>query len=118
LCFSWKKAIKLEDRYINHWKKLSFNDDNKNGGNKLQTYRKLKNNMNLNFWNSSISLNEGTTELILENNSLRHSSNLEHFKMKLFHPLVLYYREMIVQCLDFSTIIIIILLSYSTNNGL
>jgi hypothetical protein len=33
------------------------------------------------------SLNEGTTELILENNSLRHSSNLEHFKMKLFHPL-------------------------------
>ena len=42
--------------------------------------------MNLNFWNSSISLNEGTTELILENNSLRHSSNLEHFKMKLFHP--------------------------------
>ena len=43
--------------------------------------------MNLNFWNSSISLNEGTTELILENNSLRHSSNLGHFKMKysLFH---------------------------------
>jgi hypothetical protein len=55
-------SIKLEDRYINHWKKL-------------------------------LSLNEGTTELILENNSLRHSSNLEHFKMKLFHPLVLYYRE-------------------------
>ena len=36
-------SIKLEDRYINHWKKLLFNDDNKNGGNKLQTYRKLKN---------------------------------------------------------------------------
>jgi hypothetical protein len=49
-------------------------------------------NMNIIFWNSSMSLNEGTTELILENNSLRHSSNLEHFKMKLFHPLVLYYR--------------------------
>ena len=29
-----------------------------------------------------MSLNEGTTELILENNSLRHSSNLGHFKMK------------------------------------
>ena len=36
-------SIKLEDRYINHWKKLLFNDDNKNGGNKLRTYRKLKN---------------------------------------------------------------------------
>ena len=30
-------SIKLEDRYINHWKKLLFNDDNKNGGNKLRT---------------------------------------------------------------------------------
>jgi hypothetical protein len=30
-------SIKLEDRYtcINHWKKLLFNADNKNGGNKL-----------------------------------------------------------------------------------
>jgi hypothetical protein len=28
-------SIKLEDRYINHWKKLLFNDDNKNSGNKL-----------------------------------------------------------------------------------
>ena len=36
-------SIKLEDRYINHWNKLLFNDDNKNGGNKLRTYRKLKN---------------------------------------------------------------------------
>jgi hypothetical protein len=36
-------SIKLEDRYSNHWKKLLFNDDNKNGGNKLRTYRKLKN---------------------------------------------------------------------------
>jgi hypothetical protein len=36
-------SIKLEDRYINHWTKLLFNDDNKNGGNKLRTYRKLKN---------------------------------------------------------------------------
>jgi hypothetical protein len=43
--------------------------------------------MNLHFWNSSISLNEGTTELILENNSLRHSSNLGHFKMKCLHSL-------------------------------
>jgi hypothetical protein len=24
-------SIKLEDRYINHWKTLLFNDDNKNG---------------------------------------------------------------------------------------
>jgi hypothetical protein len=39
-----KLSIKLEDRYINHWTKLLFNDDNKNGGNKLQTYRKLKTN--------------------------------------------------------------------------
>jgi hypothetical protein len=36
-------SIKLEDRYINHWNKLLFNDDSKNGGNKLRTYRKLKN---------------------------------------------------------------------------
>ena len=38
-------SIELEDRYIiiNHWKKLLFNDDNRNGGNKLRTYRKLKN---------------------------------------------------------------------------
>jgi hypothetical protein len=35
-------SIKLEDRYINHWNKLLFNDNNKSGGNKLQTYRKLK----------------------------------------------------------------------------
>ncbi len=48
----------------------------------LHISRSLLLNMNLIFWNSSISLNEGTTELILENNSLRHSSNLGHFKMK------------------------------------
>jgi hypothetical protein len=36
----------------------------------------------INIWKSSISLDEGTTELILENNSLRHSSDLGHFKMK------------------------------------
>ena len=36
-------SIKLEDRYINHWKKLLLNHDNKNGGNKLRTNRKLKN---------------------------------------------------------------------------
>jgi hypothetical protein len=36
-------SIKLEDRYINHWKTLLFNGDNKNGGDKLRTYRKLKN---------------------------------------------------------------------------
>jgi hypothetical protein len=35
-------SIKLEDRYINHWKTLLFNDDNKNGGDKQRTYRKLK----------------------------------------------------------------------------
>jgi hypothetical protein len=35
-------SIKLEDRYINHWKIILFNDDNENGGNKLRTYRKLK----------------------------------------------------------------------------
>jgi hypothetical protein len=35
--------VTVEDRYINHWKKILFNDDNKNGGNKLRTYRKLKN---------------------------------------------------------------------------
>jgi hypothetical protein len=35
--------IKLEDRYINHWNFFWFNDDNKHGGNKLRTYRKLKN---------------------------------------------------------------------------
>ena len=48
----------------------------------LHISRSLLFNMNLNFWNSSISLNEGTTELIFENNSLRHSSNLGHFRMK------------------------------------
>jgi hypothetical protein len=32
----------LENRYIEHWKTLLFNDDNKSGGNKLRTYRKLK----------------------------------------------------------------------------
>ena len=41
--FSKSLSIKLDDRYINHWKKLLFNDDNKNGGNKLRTCRKLKN---------------------------------------------------------------------------
>ena len=32
----------LENRYIKHWKTLLFNDNNKSGGNKLRTYRKLK----------------------------------------------------------------------------
>ena len=31
----------LENRYIEHWKTLLFND-NKSGGNKLRTYRKLR----------------------------------------------------------------------------
>jgi hypothetical protein len=32
----------LENRYIEHWKTLLFNDDNTSGGNKIRTYRKLK----------------------------------------------------------------------------
>ena len=40
LLFSVTKQ--LENRYIKHWKTLLFNDDNKSGGNKLRTYRKLK----------------------------------------------------------------------------
>jgi hypothetical protein len=40
LLFSVTKQ--LENRYIEHWKTLLFNDDNKSGGNKLRTYRKLK----------------------------------------------------------------------------
>jgi hypothetical protein len=41
LLFSVTKQ--LENRYIKHWKTLLFNDDNKYVGNKLRTYRKLKN---------------------------------------------------------------------------
>ena len=40
LLFSVTKQ--LENRYIKHWKTLLFNDNNKSGGNKLRTYRKLK----------------------------------------------------------------------------
>jgi hypothetical protein len=40
LLFSVTKQ--LENRYIEHWKTLLFIDDNKSGGNKLRTYRKLK----------------------------------------------------------------------------
>ena len=40
LLFSVTKQ--LENRYIECWKTLLFNDDNKSGGNKLRTYRKLK----------------------------------------------------------------------------
>jgi hypothetical protein len=39
LLFSVTKQ--LENRYIEHWKTLLFNDDNKSGLNKLRTYRKL-----------------------------------------------------------------------------
>jgi hypothetical protein len=40
LLFSVTKQ--LESKYIEHWKTLLFNDDNKSGGNKIRTYRKLK----------------------------------------------------------------------------
>jgi hypothetical protein len=40
LLFSVTKQ--LDNRYIEHWKTLLFIDDNKSGGNKLRTYRKLK----------------------------------------------------------------------------
>ena len=39
LLFSVTKQ--LENRCIEHWKTLLFNDDNKSGGNKLRTYRNL-----------------------------------------------------------------------------
>ena len=35
-------SIKLQNRYLDFWHKLLFNDNRVIGGNKLRTYRKIK----------------------------------------------------------------------------
>jgi hypothetical protein len=91
LLFSVTKQ--LEKRYTEHWKTLLFNDDNKSGGNKLRTFRKLKTQFHLENYlcadvnKKSIStfikirISNSNLKISLKNSS-RQDRNFEHIIVK------------------------------------